>query len=99
MVQEMRQAQRDWRVQPRNDICRKRTRTAEAEVDAFLGKHLKSGDEGSFKGKVNDLRKLQKLFFSRLRTDAVKKLLGAVEREIDKEIEAYMATLEQPKLF
>ena len=68
-------------------------------MDAFLKKHLREDEKGTFKGKVKDMRDMQKLFFSNKRTDVVKKLLSMAERDVDKELEAYMKTLEQPKLF
>lgn len=99
MVQDTREAQKAFRKNTRNDILRKRVRSAESGVDAFLKKHLREDEKGTFKGKVKDMRDMQKLFFSNKRTDVVKKLLSMAERDVDKELEAYMKTLEQPKLF
>lgn len=99
MVLETREAQKAFRKNTRNEILRKRMRSAEAGVDAFLKRHLREGEKGTFKGKVKDMRDMQKLFFSTKRTDVVKKLLGMAEKDVDKELEAYLDTLEQPKLF
>ena len=99
MVQETREAQKAFRANTRNDILRKRAISAEAEVDAFLKRHLRENEKGSFKWKVKDMRDMQKLFFSRKRSDIVKKLLGMAEKEVDKELVTHLATIEQPKLF
>lgn len=98
MVQEMLEAQTVFR-RTRSDILRKRMLSAESEVDAFLKRHLREGERGTFKGKVKDMRDTQKLFLSPHRSDAMKKLLGMVERDVRKELETYFANVEQPKLF
>ena len=87
-----------WR-NTRNDILRKQMLSAEAEVDAFLKRHLREYERGTFKGKVKDMRDTQKLFLSSRRSDAVKRLLGMAERDVRKELETYLASVEQPKLF
>lgn len=95
----MQEAQAAFRRNTRNDILRKRMLSAEAEVDAFLKKHLREGESGTFKGKVKDMRDTQKLFLTSRRSDAVKRLLGMAERDVRKELETYLASVEQPKLF
>ena len=98
MVQEMLEAQMAYR-RTRSDILRKRMLSTEAEVDAFLKRHLREGERGTFKGKVKDMKDTQKLFLSPCRSDAVKKLLGMAERDVRKELETYLASVKQPKLF
>lgn len=99
MVLDMREAQKVFRKNTRNEILRKRMRSEEAGVDAFLKRHLRETEKGTFKGKVKDMRDMQRLFFSSKRTDMVKKLLGMAERDVDIELERHFAKLEQLKLF
>lgn len=83
----------------RSDLPRKRMRSAESHVDSFLKKHLREGEKGTFKKKVKDMRDMQKLFFSPRRSEAIKKLLGMAEKDVKEELDAYLASMEQPKLF
>lgn len=99
MVLDMREAQNAFRKNTRNDILRKRVRSAESEVDLFLKRHFRVNEKGTFKGKVKDMRDMQKLFFSSKRADVVKKLLGMAEKDVDMELVTYKTMLGQPKLF